>query len=237
MTQSTNISATASVPKYKYCLTPNLQADMTVGIVVAMGINNEIGEKGTMPWYLPEDLKHFRENTSSSCVIMGRRTFESIGKPLPKRRNIVISANPPISLKDIKGVEWVSSLEEALNLAKQPISLKYEEECREEAKNLGAEFQKINYEKIFIIGGANLFKSALDFANELIITKINASFPNADTFFPNYQQNKCWSLIKAHPHEAHDYMITSGKQPEEFKQVLADCRDNLSYRFEWYKRV
>lgn len=237
MTDALNAMPQGSFPKFKYCLSPQEGATLRVGVVVAMGINNEIGEKGTMPWYLPEDLKHFRECTSESCVVMGRRTFESIGKALPKRRNIVISRAPSIELQQVKGIEIVNSLQAALELAKTPVSHQREEQIAKEAQQCGACFVQIKYQRVFIIGGANLFKSALDFAHDLIITKINASFPNADTFFPKYQDQNVWRLVKAQPEADYDYMMTSGAQPSEFKQERADCRENLSYRFEWYERI
>lgn len=222
-------------PKNKFFLSPKEGAQFTVGVVVAMGLSNEIGEKGTMPWYLPEDLKHFREETSESCVIMGRRTFESIGKPLPKRRNIVISRDPSMEIKSVEGIELANSLEAALELAKSSPLASYRLKSQEFAAAKGLNFVELSYERIFIIGGANLFKSALDFANNLVLTKINANFPDADTFFPQFDEAN-WQLVKAVPPLNEACYKTSGAQPAEFRREIKDCSNELGYRFEWYYR-
>ena len=128
-----------------------------ISIIAAIGKNNELGKKNKLLWSLPADMKHFKEITSGHAVIMGRKTFESIGRALPNRKNIVVT-------RDLKykkdGVEIVHSLEEALGLFKD------------------------KDEEVFIIGGAEVYKQAMSFADKLYITHIEAEDKDADTFFP-----------------------------------------------------
>ncbi|OON63174.1 diacylglycerol kinase [Massilia sp. KIM] len=123
-------------------------------LVVAVDAQNGIGIDNRLPWHLPEDLAHFKRVTLDKPVIMGRKTFDSIGRPLPKRRNIVVTRNPDWSHE---GVESAASLAEAVALAGgQPAS---------------------------IIGGAQIFEEALGLADAMIVTHIAHSF-RCDTFFP-----------------------------------------------------
>ncbi len=126
-------------------------------MIAAVGSNGCIGVDGDLPWRLSEDLKHFRRNTVGHAVIMGRRTWDSIGRPLPKRRNIVVTRQ--LALR-IEGAEVVHSLEEALQLA-------YE----------GDEDPRI-------IGGATLYAEALPLATRLLLTEVDQA-PEGDTFFPD----------------------------------------------------
>jgi dihydrofolate reductase len=134
----------------------NLNTDfMThITIIVATDANRGIGIDNRMPWHLPEDMAHFKRLTSGHAVIMGRKTFDSIGRPLPNRRNIVISRNAGWSHD---GVERAASLAEAIALA-------------------GAE-------PAFVIGGAQIYAQALPLCDELIITEVGAVF-DCDAFFP-----------------------------------------------------
>ena len=128
-----------------------------ISLIAAIGKNNELGKRNTLLWHLPADMKHFREITSLHPVIMGRKTFESIGKPLPNRRNIVITRD--LNYKK-EGVELAYSLNEALDL-----------------------FPNQN-EEIFIIGGAEIYKQTMPIADKLYITHIEAEDSEADSFFP-----------------------------------------------------
>lgn len=128
-----------------------------ISLIVAHDENYVIGLNNEMPWHLPGDLQYFKEQTLGKPIIMGRKTFESIGRPLPGRRNIVITRNAAYSQQ---GVEIVSSLEEALALVG-------------------------DVPEIMIIGGEQIFKLALPIANRLYITKIANQFVG-DTFFPKY---------------------------------------------------
>lgn len=131
-----------------------------LSLIAAIGKNNEIGKKNGLLWNLPADMQHFRETTSGHTVIMGQKTFESIGKPLPKRRNIVITLDKNYSHN---GVEVIHSPEELEDLL--------EKTSNKEEEN-------------FIIGGGQIYKLFIDKADKLYITHVNASFPDADTFFP-----------------------------------------------------
>lgn len=129
-------------------------------IVVAIDRQRGIGANNALPWHLPEDLAHFKQTTSGHPIIMGRKTFDSIGRPLPNRRNIVITRNP-----DWKhdGVDAVPSLDAALALAGDT--------------------------EAFIIGGAQIFIEALPRVDKLIVTEIDKTF-DCDTFFPQIDTSR-----------------------------------------------
>lgn len=141
---------------------------MILSLIAAIGKNNELGKENKLLWNLPADMKHFRETTSGHPVIMGRKTFESIGRPLPNRQNIVITRDVTYTKES---VEVVHSIEEALRLF----------------ENSKAE--------VFIIGGAEIYKQALPYANKLYITKVESNFQDADTFFPEFNVED-WQEIK-----------------------------------------
>lgn len=151
---------------------------MILSIISAIGNNNEIGRKNTLLWDLPIDMKHFRETTTGHPVIMGQRTFESLGigpdgkpgKPLPKRRNIVLTLDKTFTRDD---AEVVYSLEELDKL-------------------LGATSQKD--EEFFVIGGGQIYKLFIDKADRLYITHVNVSVPDADTYFPTIDTDK-WQKV------------------------------------------
>jgi len=128
-----------------------------ISLIAAIGRNSELGKDNTLLWKLPADMKHFKEITTLHAVIMGRKTFESIGKPLPNRKNIVITRD--VNYKNSE-VEVAHSLSEALDLVGN------------------------NNEEIFIIGGGELYKQTMPIADKLYITHIDAEDSNADTFFP-----------------------------------------------------
>ena len=127
---------------------------MTVTIVVAISENHAIGKDNKLLWYLPNDLKHFKEITTGHTVIMGRKTYESVGKPLPKRRNIIITRQEI----NIEGCEVVNSIEAALALC-------------------------ANEEEVFIVGGAEIYKQALKLTDRIYLTIVHQNF-EADSFFP-----------------------------------------------------
>ncbi len=126
-----------------------------LSIIVAMSSNCVIGVNNTLPWHLSEDLKYFKSLTTGHTIIMGRKTYESIGRPLPLRRNIVISRNTETSYD---GVEVVHSIEAAISISK-------------------------NDGEVFIIGGSNIYKQALDLVDHLYVTAIKKNFLG-DAFFP-----------------------------------------------------
>src|SRR3990167_4875952 len=138
---------------------------MKISLVVAKSKNNVIGKNNQLPWHLPADLKHFKNVTMGKPIIMGRKTFDSIGKPLPGRRNIIISHQPNLF---IDGCEVFHSIDDALNAVKtEP--------------------------EVMVIGGANLYAQILDRANCIYLTVIDAEF-DGDTFFSELDQDK-WKLI------------------------------------------
>lgn len=130
-----------------------------ISLIVAHDENRVIGYENAMPWHLPGDLQYFKKMTMGKPVIMGRKTFESIGRPLPGRRNIVITRNADYKQE---GIETVGSLEEAYALVHDA-------------------------PEIMVIGGEQIFKLALPDADRLYITKINATF-KGDTYFPSYPE-------------------------------------------------
>ena len=127
-----------------------------ISIIVAIARNYTIGSANSMPWHLPEDFRHFKQVTMGKAVIMGRKTYESIGRPLPGRRNIVITRNADLR---IEGCEMATSLDEAIAL------------CDPTEEN-------------FIIGGGEIYRQAMPIADKLYITHIDAEF-EGDTRFPN----------------------------------------------------
>ena len=134
---------------------------MKIVIVAAIGENNVIGKDGQLPWKIRSDLRHFRALTLDRPVIMGRKTYESIGKPLDRRTNIVITRDPKFAAE---GVETVPSLEAALDLA-------------------GKDAEKRGADEIMVIGGADIFAAAMPLADRLEITHVHAS-PEGDVYFP-----------------------------------------------------
>jgi len=135
---------------------------MIISIIAVLGKNNEIGKGNHLLCRLPSDMKRFKAITTGHSVIMGRKTFESLPKGLlPDRRNIIISRNTRLL---IEGAEVYSSLDYAL-------------------------LKCINEQEVFIIGGAQIYAQALPVADKLYITRIHASFPEADAFFPVIDRN------------------------------------------------
>jgi dihydrofolate reductase len=130
-------------------------------LVAAVGENGVIGRGGALPWRLKSDMQHFRKLTLGRPVVMGRKTFVSIGKPLKDRTNIVISRDPGFTAD---GIVVAHSLEAAMDIARK-------------------DAQQRRADAIAIIGGAGIFRDALNFADRLEITLVHAS-PEGDTFFP-----------------------------------------------------
>jgi dihydrofolate reductase len=130
-----------------------------LNLIVARARNGVIGRGGTLPWHLSEDLRHFKRTTLGHPIVMGRRTWESIGRPLPGRRSIVLTRNPRWSAP---GCEKAESLAQALAM------------CEGAAE-------------VFVIGGAALFAEALPLAQRVFLTEIDADF-EGDTFFPAFDR-------------------------------------------------
>ena len=132
---------------------------MEIILIAAVGENGEMGRNNELLWHLPGDLPRFKQLTMGSPIIMGRKTFDSIGRALPGRLNIVLTANKEWQAD---GVTVASSIETALELAKSASS-----------------------EKIFVIGGGQIYKLFLAYATALEMTEV-ADSPAADTYFPNF---------------------------------------------------
>ena len=147
---------------------------MIISIIVAAAKDNAIGKDNQLLWHMPADLKFFKKTTSGHSVIMGRKTFESVGKALPKRRNIVITRQRNYEAENI---EVVSSLEEALAL------------CEKEEG------------EVFIIGGAQIYRQSINLTDRIYLTRINYEFDGADTFFPEIADEK-WQLEHVEHHES-----------------------------------
>ena len=140
---------------------------MIISFIVAVSENNVIGKDNKLPWTLPTDMKYFKNITWAIPVIMGRKSFESLGKPLPGRKNIVITRN-----KDWKaeGTEVVHSIDQAIISA-----------------------TKLDVKEIFVIGGAEIFQSALPSADRIYLTRVHGKF-DGDAFFPEIKQEE-WKLV------------------------------------------
>lgn len=154
---------------------------MVISIVAAMGKNRVVGKNNKLPWYLPADLKHFKELTLGKPVIMGKKTFESIGRPLPKRINIVLTRNENFNPQDCLTAH---SVEEALKSAG-------------EAK------------EVMVIGGASVYAQFLPRTDRIYLTLIDADF-EGDTYFPeiNPQEWKETQRIENEPDEKNSYKYT-----------------------------
>lgn len=146
---------------------------MKVSLIAAASENNVIGVHGNLPWHLPDDFKRFKALTSGHPVVMGRKTFESIGKPLPGRRNIVISR----SVDAIEGCDVVRSVQAALDLA----------------LDSGAE-------EVWVIGGGEIYKEALPLADKVDLTRVHANV-EGDVMFPELDMNE-WKEVFHEEHPA-----------------------------------
>ncbi len=145
----------------------------SISIIAAIGRNRELGKSNKLLWHIPDELQRFKKITMGHPIIMGRKTFDSIGRVLPGRINIVITRNKEAFLKKTeaegkktKDLRVASSLEDALEIAK-----------KEEGNDI-----------IFIIGGGQIFEQALPLTDTLYLTLVDADFPDADVYFPEYKE-------------------------------------------------
>lgn len=151
---------------------------MIVSLIVAMGKNRMIGLNNQMPWHLPDDLKYFKAQTLNKPVLMGRKTFESIGsRPLPKRLNIVISRAPQFQAEGVQVYADLNQALQALQALKQ-------------------------YEEVMIMGGGQIYQQTLAEADRLYITEVDAA-PQGDTFFPEFDAQQ-WQQTQREHHPADD---------------------------------
>ena len=139
-----------------------------INIIAAVGKNRELGAKNKLLWHIPADMEHFKTKTEGNVVIMGRKTFESLPKkfrPLPNRINIVVTRDTNYQINE-KNVFVCHSIEDAIEK--------------------GKEFNK----EVFIIGGAQIYRSALKYTDKLYLTLVDRGYPEADVFFPDYSEFK-----------------------------------------------
>ena len=160
-----------------------------ISIIVAAATNNVIGRDNTLIWHIPDDLKHFKKVTMGKPIIMGRKSYESIGRPLPGRRNIVISRSAGTPVNE-NGPFFVPSIEAAI----------------EDAYTTGAD-------EIFIIGGGEIYKQCLPMAQRLYLTRVEKEY-EGDTYFPTLNAHE-WSTISKEHHEgdpAYTFYVLERKQ-------------------------
>ncbi len=150
---------------------------MIVSCIVATGKNREIGKDNDIPWYLPADLKYFKKTTLGHHIIMGRKCFQSIGRPLPKRTNIVLSRDPYYI---ISSAVMARSIPEALEIA-------YEN----------------GEEEVFIIGGGMIYEFTKGLWDRLYITEVDIIVPEADIFFPKLEMEE-WNCLSEDCHQPDD---------------------------------
>ena len=154
------------------------QTTLPLAMIAALADNHVIGFDNRMPWHLPADLKHFKAMTLGKPIIMGRKTWDSLGRPLPGRLNLVVSRQPDLQLE---GAETFTDLDSALTRAEQW------------AREQGVD-------ELMLIGGAQLYAQALPQAQRLYLTRIEAS-PEGDAFFPDYDQAE-WERVDSQAHPA-----------------------------------
>lgn len=133
---------------------------MSVSMIAAVGKNLELGKNNNLIWHFKEDMKFFKDTTMGHTVVMGRKTFESLPKALPGRKNIVISSNAEYQAQ---GATVVTSVEEALQIA--------------------------DNEEVFVIGGGKIYAEFLPYADKLYLTEIDAECADADTYFPQFNKS------------------------------------------------
>ena len=134
---------------------------MSVSMIAAVGKNLELGKNNNLIWHFKEDMKFFKDTTMGHTVVMGRKTFESLPKALPGRKNIVISSNAEYHAQ---GATVVTSVEEALQIA--------------------------DNEEIFVLGGGKIYAEFLPYADKLYLTEIDAECADADTYFPQFNKSE-----------------------------------------------
>ncbi|HET8736131.1 MAG TPA: dihydrofolate reductase [Pricia sp.] len=156
----------------------------SICMIAAAGENNAIAKDGDLPWHLPDDFKRFKKLTSGHPIIMGRKTFDGFDKPLPNRLHIIVTRDTDYTT-DFKDCHIVHSLEDALEHVKsKPLT--------------------------FIIGGGEIYKQGLKFADKIELTRIHHTFDGADTFFPDIDEED-WDLVGEEHHpkdERHNYAFT-----------------------------
>lgn len=173
---------------------------MKVAAIVACSKNRAIGRDNQIPWYLPADLRYFKQTTSGHAILMGRKTYESIGRPLPKRTNIIITRQKDYQAE---GCEVYHSLLDGVVAA-----------------------QKMGEEELFIIGGGEIYRQALPVCHRIYYTEVELEIPDATVFFPELPKAK-WELISAETHQKdeknpHNYTFKCYERKEEVTLLKLD---------------
>ncbi|MDB4942442.1 MAG: Dihydrofolate reductase [Labilithrix sp.] len=145
-----------------------MSARLPLSLVVAMADDRAIGKDGQVPWRIPEDLRFFKNVTMGHAIVMGRKTWDEVGRPLPGRRNLVVSRTPGLRLE---GAEVFGSLEEAVMAA------------------------RASDPEPFVIGGSHLYAAALPIATRLYLTEVHRTVEGADTFFPPFDRSE-WREVE-----------------------------------------
>jgi len=159
---------------------------MRISIIAAMAANRAIGLENRLPWNLPDDLKRFKALTMNHHIVMGRKTYDSIGKPLPGRNTVIVTRNVDYA---VPGCIAVNSIDAALTVS-------------------------YGDEEVFFVGGADLYRQALDIANRIYLTEIQRVF-DGDAFFPEFDPNQ-WSETSRERHR------TEGDNGFEYHYVIYD---------------
>ena len=170
---------------------------MQIALIVAMSRNLVIGKDNAMPWHLPEDLRYFKRITLHKPVVMGRNTFESIGRPLPQRVNVVVTRNTDYRPH---GASVVHSFESALEFCDDLLRTQGQPEDAE----------------VMIVGGAQIYAQALPHAERLYLTEVHTEV-DGDASFPDFDRNE-WQEISRHDHPA------SSANPHPYSFVVLERR-------------
>lgn len=144
---------------------------MKISLVAAMANNRVIGRDNKMPWHIPSELKYFKKITMGKPIVMGRKTFESLGRPLPGRKNIIVSHTPKSPQASAHQVVWVSGVKQAIAAA-GPV------------------------DELMVIGGGKIYQAFLPYADRLYVTEIDLEV-SGDTYFPDYQSLFDWQQIES----------------------------------------
>ncbi|ONM43594.1 diacylglycerol kinase [Halopseudomonas pachastrellae] len=146
-------------------------SEVKLALIAAMARNRVIGRDNAMPWHLPEDLRYFKAATLGKPIVMGRKTFDSLGRPLPGRTNIVVSRQADLTLD---GAQVFASIDDALNAARQ-------------------QAQADGVDEVMVIGGDNLYRQTLERADRIYLTRIESE-PEGDAWFPAFDE-QAWAVV------------------------------------------
>ncbi len=147
-------------------------SEVKLALIAAMARNRVIGRDNAMPWHLPEDLRYFKATTLGKPIVMGRKTFDSLGRPLPGRTNIVVSRQPDLTLE---GAQVFASIDAALSAARQ-------------------QAQADGVDEVMVIGGDNLYRQTLERADRIYLTRIESE-PEGDAWFPAFDE-QAWAVVR-----------------------------------------